>query len=220
MLKYFWKLDISITHIESRPSPKGSDSFRMFIDFYGSLGEPNTDKLLIELKKQCSEILILDQKQVPWFPRHISELDSIAARALSSSDLQADHPGFLDNSYRKRRDELSSLAFSCKIGDPIPKIEYTREEVETWTAILTKLEEVHNQYACKEFLDNFKSMKAVCCKPGTIPQADDISRFLLDKTGFQLRPVAGLLSSRGLRIFFFFFLEIKIILSFSHAIYI
>ena len=55
MLKYFWKLDISITHIESRPSPKGSDSFRMFIDFYGSLGEPNTDKLLIGLKNSAQK---------------------------------------------------------------------------------------------------------------------------------------------------------------------
>eukprot|EP01031_Cornospumella_fuschlensis_P038725 gene38725-47081_t len=42
--------------------------------------ESNTDKLIAELKHRCRDMLVLDEKEVPWFPRHISELDLIAPR--------------------------------------------------------------------------------------------------------------------------------------------
>jgi len=115
-LKYFWKFDVSITHIESRPSLLDSDKFNVYIDFYGAVGEENTDKLVRELKLQCSSILLLDQREVPWFPRHISELDVIANRALitSTGTMETDHPGFNDQTYRHRRNELSVVSYSYR----------------------------------------------------------------------------------------------------------
>lgn len=73
--------------------------------------------------------MILDEKEVPWFPRHISDLDHFANRVLDAgqilsyfpfifeigSDLEADHPGFHDPIYRGRRSELASIAMNYKL---------------------------------------------------------------------------------------------------------
>lgn len=69
ILRYFWKYEISLTHIESRPSPRNNDGFLIFIDFLGDPAEEKTDKLIKELRANCRDILMLDERQVPWFPR-------------------------------------------------------------------------------------------------------------------------------------------------------
>jgi hypothetical protein len=52
-------------------------------------------------------------------------------------------------------------------------------------------------HACREYIDNVEAMeREIGFGPGEIPQAHAISDFLGKRTGFQLRPVAGLLSSR------------------------
>jgi len=198
VLRYFWKYDINITHIESRPSPKGCDCFKFYIDFDGYVGELNTDKFLAELNKVCRNLLVLDQKEVPWFPRKRDELDVIANRVLDAGkDLESDHPGFHDKVYRARRAELADIAVNFKQGESIPFIKYTPEELSVWAAVYDRLSALHDRYACSEYLETLRLMEAHCGYSRTsIPQAQDISNFLMEKTGFSLRPVAGLLSSR------------------------
>eukprot|EP01033_Poteriospumella_lacustris_P006935 gene6935-4999_t len=198
ILRYFWKYEINLTHIESRPCPKNSDGFHIYIDFHGMPGEEKTDKLMKELQSRCRNMLVLDERKVPWFPRHISDLDQIAPRILDANTcLEADHPGFHDKVYRERRGELAQVALDFRYDQEIPYIQYTKSETDTWGVVYKKLETLHKQYACQEFLDILPMMVKQCgYSADNIPQARDISNFLKSRTGFRIRPVAGLLSSR------------------------
>lgn len=198
ILRYFWKYEINLTHIESRPTTKNNEGFNIYIDFHGHLGETKTDKLMRELRARCKNMLVLDEREVPWFPRHVSDLDRIASRTLDAgADLEADHPGFHDPVYRKRRTELANIANSFAHGDEVPFIQYTPEEISTWGTVYAKLKSLQDRYACPEYLKILPLMEKHCgYSENNIPQARDISNFLYAKTGFQLRPVAGLLSSR------------------------
>jgi phenylalanine-4-hydroxylase len=68
-----------------------------------------------------------------WFPRKIRELDFFADRVLDAGrDLSSDHPGFTDPVYRARRQYFADIAANYKHGQPIPRVQYTEEEVKTW----------------------------------------------------------------------------------------
>jgi phenylalanine-4-hydroxylase len=199
ILKYFWKYDINLTHIESRPSPKkDSNGFNIYIDFHGHIGERNTDALMNDLKSRCKNMLVLDEREVPWFPHHISELDKIATRVLDAgAELQADHPGFHDPEYRKRRAQQAEVADNYRYGDELPNVHYTPDEVKTWGIVYDKLKSLQSQFACPEYLKILPSLEKECgYSSNNVPQVNDISKFLKCKTGFQIRPVSGLLSSR------------------------
>ena len=160
VLKYFWKHDINVSRIESRPvqdkqrwGGSGRPKFDFFMDFDGQLSDPNVQRLMQDLGPMTEKLLILDEKDVHWFPRHISELDLIAHRTLDAGvDLESDHPGFNDEVYRKRRAQLAENAFQHQWNMPIPKIEYTPEETATWGAVWDRMEGLWKDYACKEFL--------------------------------------------------------------------
>jgi phenylalanine-4-hydroxylase len=63
--------------------------------------------------------------------------------------------------------------------------------------VYTKLEESQKKYACSEYLSIFPLMQEHCgYSKDRIPQVRDISVFLESRTGFRIRPVAGLLTSR------------------------
>ena len=90
---------------------------------------------------------------VPWFPRHISDLDLIATKTLDAgTDIESDHPGFNDPVYRKRRADLAQLAENHRWDKSIAHIDYTEKEIETWTAVWDKMKGLWDEYACKEYL--------------------------------------------------------------------
>jgi phenylalanine-4-hydroxylase len=82
-------------------------------------------------------------------------------------------------------------------NQPIPTIDYTPAELNVWATVWDKMEGLWDRYACKEYMHSMKLMQEHAgYSRDQIPQQQDISEFLMKRTGFRLRPVAGLLSSR------------------------
>lgn len=108
-------------------------------------------------------------------------------------ELEADHPGFNDPLYRKRRDEIARIAQQHTPGDPPPRVEYLPQENQTWSTVYGQLTKLFPTHACREFNAVFSQLSY---DPERIPQHADIARFLEPRTGFRIEPVAGLVSSR------------------------
>ena len=142
--------------------------------------------------------MVLDDREVPWFPRHIAELDRVANNTLDAGgDLKSDHPGFSDRRYRQRRAEIDHLARAYRHGDALPVVDYTAQETRTWGKVYGRLDALRGDYACDAYLTAFRALEANCgFGSDAIPQARDVSAFLQARTGFVLRPVPGLLRPR------------------------
>uniref|UniRef100_A0A0N5A9V3 phenylalanine 4-monooxygenase n=1 Tax=Syphacia muris TaxID=451379 RepID=A0A0N5A9V3_9BILA len=227
--------NVDLKHIECCPL-NDSNKVQFSVCFEQELKEQQLQKLLGQLKKFSENVSVADSKKLNgsradvvhevclfadnplWFPKHIAELDQFANRILSyGAELDADHPGFKDATYRERRKYFADIAVNHKqlsdttiafndvitklsfylSGQQIPKVQYTAKEIETWRTIYNKLKQLYPDYACMEYNKAFELCKKFCgYSPNNIPQLQDISDFLKSRTGFTLRPVAGLLSSR------------------------
>ncbi len=66
------------------------------------------------------------------------------------------------------------LCPTCR-GTPIPRIEYTAEEVQTWGTVLRELTQLYPQHACQEYLRNFPLFNF---KESEVPQLEEMSRIL------------------------------------------
>uniref|UniRef100_A0AAU7P3Q9 phenylalanine 4-monooxygenase n=1 Tax=Callistoctopus minor TaxID=515824 RepID=A0AAU7P3Q9_CALMC len=202
-LGIFLEHKVSLDHIESRPSREDTKGY----DFYVSCSN-NGDELkeaIKALRQKSTSLQILTRQaeygnktEIPWFPRKICDLDKFANMILSyGSELDADHPGFTDPVYRTRRKEFADIAYNYRHGQPIPRIKYTDVEIETWRTIFKELTNLYPTHACIQFRHIFPLLMDNCgYNENNIPQLEDVSEFLQDCTGFRLRPVAGLLSSR------------------------
>uniref|UniRef100_I3J687 tryptophan 5-monooxygenase n=1 Tax=Oreochromis niloticus TaxID=8128 RepID=I3J687_ORENI len=198
-LKLFQEKHVNLIHIESRKSKRRNSDFEIFVDC-------DTDheqfKELTELLRKHTDIVEISPFDnvlgVPWFPKKISDLDLCANRVLMyGSELDADHPGFKDNIYRKRRQYFSDLAINYKHGEPIPRVDYTAEEVRTWGVVFRELHKLYPSHACREYLKNLPLLTKYCkYSEDNIPQLEDVSHFLKERSGFIIRPVAGYLSPR------------------------
>ncbi|PAV59661.1 hypothetical protein WR25_21254 [Diploscapter pachys] len=204
-LKLFQALDVSLNHIESRPSKTHQGCYEILVECAPDV-EPEKLEEVIALSRQKahSPPLVKEwnakqtKESVPWFPQKINDIDHFANRILSyGEELDSDHPGFTDKVYRERRKYFADIAYNYKHGDKIPRIEYTDKEIETWRTIYTELTKLYPAYGCKEFNYIFPLLQQNCgFGPDKVPQLQDVSDFLHECTGFILRPVAGLLSSR------------------------
>ena len=153
-----------------------------------------------DLKLNTRDVHILEGRRVPWFPRRYKDLDLIANEILDAGadELQSDHPGFNDPEYRERRREIAQIALNYKSGSPIPRVEYNEHEIETWGRVWDQLTPLLQKHACAEHVRLLPLLIENCgYRRDNIPQAQDISDFLKECTGFTLRPVAGLLSARN-----------------------
>jgi len=108
-------------------------------------------------------------------------------------ELDADHPGFSDPDYRRRRDEIAVMAPTFNSGEPPKIVDYSPTECATWATVFEKLTALYPTHACREFAAVIDDIGYVS---DTMPQLADVSRFLAERTGFSLQPVAGLVSAR------------------------
>lgn len=197
MLGIFEDRGVNLTYIESKPS-KGTDpNFDFEVSFDGKSVQ-GLDDLIRELNAQALTVDSQPPLEVPWFPTRIQDIDKFSTKTLDAGeDLEADHPGFSDAVYRERRKLIVHNALTYRHGTPIPRVEYTDEEVETWATVWNKLRAQTDKYAVKQYKEIMPLLERNCgYGERSIPQLEDISQFLQGCTGFSLRPVSGLLSAR------------------------
>ncbi|XP_004752475.1 tryptophan 5-hydroxylase 2 [Mustela putorius furo] len=206
VLNLFQEKHVNMVHIESRKSRRRSSEVEIFVDC--ECGKTEFNELIQLLKFQTTIVTLnppeniwMEEEEledVPWFPRKISELDRCSHRVLMyGSELDADHPGFKDNVYRQRRKYFVDVAIGYKHGQPIPRVEYTEEETKTWGVVFRELSKLYPTHACREYLKNFPLLTKYCgYREDNVPQLQDVSVFLKERSGFTVRPVAGYLSPR------------------------
>jgi len=108
-------------------------------------------------------------------------------------DLPADHPGFSDEVYRRRRSQIAEIGAAYESGTPIPEVEYTAEEDALWQLVSTELATKHQQFACAEYLDAAGRLRL----PGdAVPQLGEVTAALQPLTGWRVEPVPGLVPIR------------------------
>lgn len=202
VLKLFQDHNINLKHIESRSSKKLPDCYE-FVVLYDR--KYDASKIIEKLRAETAYLEVITREKgrkspstIDWFPRRIRDLDTFANNILMcGSELAADHPGFSDPDYCNRRQYFAQLAKTYRHGDRIPRVEYKQSEINTWSAIYDKVVPMYKRHACREYNHIFPLMEENCgYRRDNIPQLEDVSSFLKDSTGFTLRPVAGLLSSR------------------------
>ncbi|XP_064608527.1 tyrosine 3-monooxygenase-like [Liolophura sinensis] len=201
ILKTFENSKVDISHIESRPSLRSEAAFEIYLRCNG---QKNAITVLTNTLKQSSSILDLtvtandEESKDVWFPRHIADLDKCNHLVTKfEPDLDYDHPGFADKVYRQRRQKIADIAFNYRHGQEIPRVEYVEDEIKTWGHVYSQLKRLLPTHACREYLHVFDILERECgyCE-NRIPQLQDVSNFMRKRTGFQLRPVSGLLSAR------------------------
>ncbi|XP_018653973.1 putative tyrosine 3-monooxygenase (Tyrosine 3-hydroxylase) (TH) [Schistosoma mansoni] len=177
---------LNLVHFETRPTLTLSNANRDVQ--YSCLitleaNEINMSLLYEELRGNSfiSGINLLNnQESEDWYPKHISDLDKCQHLLRKfQPELQTDHPGFHDKVYRERREAIAKIAFQYKYGDRIPEVEYTKEEIETWGLVFTKMKAVHASRACREYIDGFQLLEKYCnYNSESIPQLQTICEFM------------------------------------------
>ncbi|KAI8986037.1 Biopterin-dependent aromatic amino acid hydroxylase-domain-containing protein [Pilobolus umbonatus] len=201
-LSEFKAMNISLTRIESRPCQDKKCDYEFFVDF-DAKDKNQVSRIIEGLKKHTKDVAIIGSDvnavgSVPWFPRKMTDLDTFAEKVLEmGEELSSDHPGAKDPVYRARRNEITCLAKTHRTGKPLPRINYTEQENTTWGKVYRSLTAMYPTYACREHVNSFPLLVQHCgYSDKNIPQLEDISQFLKNITGFTIRPVMGLLSSR------------------------
>jgi phenylalanine-4-hydroxylase len=108
--------------------------------------------------------------------------------------LDADHPGFHDAVYRRRRNEIARAALDYREGQPVPSIGYTEQEHEVWTEVWRHLDPLHERYACRAYRD---AGDRIALSRERIPQLNAVNATIQPLLGFRMTPVAGLVAAKS-----------------------
>ncbi|CAG9333917.1 unnamed protein product [Blepharisma stoltei] len=187
--------NLNLVHIESRPASliDADKGFTFIVD----IETPNNNSLenvCKKIKKVCGDVTVLGSLDVPLFPRRFSDIDGMQQLVRP---LHHDHPGSMDPNYWARRQEFGIIAKNCTLSQELPRIQYTSDETQTWQTVYHALSPLYKKIACSEFLLNFKEMENKgIIKENEVPQIAEVNRYLLGKTGFQLKPISAMEKDR------------------------
>uniref|UniRef100_A0A452TJ57 Tyrosine hydroxylase n=1 Tax=Ursus maritimus TaxID=29073 RepID=A0A452TJ57_URSMA len=168
--------EAQIHHLETRPAqrPRAGGPH---LEYFVRCEVPSADlpALLSSVRRVAEDVRGAGENKVLWFPRKVSELDKCHHLVTKfDPDLDLDHP-----------------VSWCPWASWPPVSPFS------WKEVYTTLKGLYITHACREYLEAFQLLERFSgYREDNIPQLEDVSRFLKERTGFQLRPVAGLLSAR------------------------
>jgi phenylalanine-4-hydroxylase len=113
---------------------------------------------------------------------------------VTELELEPGHPGEHDLEYIRRRKELFALCRKHRLerlGPPL--IQYNAEETRIWREVSPKLDELHQKYACRMYLDAKRELNIT---REEIPQLRHLSERLGPVTNMHLVPAEGALPYR------------------------
>jgi phenylalanine-4-hydroxylase len=142
------------------------------------------------MKTQAKSSLLADHADMRLVPLDADETPVDRNRI---AQLDPDHPGFRDQKYRARRNEIAEIALHYSSGQAIPDAPYTREEHRVWRGVWKALELAHQSYACAEYL---RCLDRLDFDHNRIPQLSEVSEKITRISGFRFEPVAGLVEPR------------------------
>lgn len=191
---------LNLTHMESQLHQFSFGDATFEFDVEGALEDRETQECMRELTllPNVSKVTHIPARSVPWFPTSLRDLDEARTTLDGGTALiNEHHPGFNDAGYVARRNLIVENASRHRAGLPIPRVDYLDEEHATWRMVFDRLQEVHVEYAC----DDYKRAMEKFARFGVltrdkIPELQDVSDLLHSLTGFQIRPVSGLLTAR------------------------
>jgi phenylalanine-4-hydroxylase len=107
--------------------------------------------------------------------------------------LASDHPGFADEAYRRRRNEIAEHALRWRPGEPTPDVGYSEAEHDVWRTVCRELRPKHERLAIREFVE---ALDAVALPTDHVPNLDEVSERVEPLTGFRYVPAPGLVPLR------------------------
>ncbi|XP_062510836.1 tryptophan 5-hydroxylase 1-like [Corticium candelabrum] len=197
----------SLLHVESRTAEKADGSLDVCLrctpkdesNWSNGLQHQLQGNGAINVRILPEESSDTSTNTVPWFPRRASDLDLMMSEIydFTTDPDAAKLPEFQDDAYQKRRKFISEQASKYRHGQPIIPIDYNEEETQTWRTVFREVTKLYPTHACRQHNKAFNLMKSSCgYSEDKIPDLEGASKFLQERTGFRLRPVAGQLTPR------------------------
>jgi phenylalanine-4-hydroxylase len=119
-------------------------------------------------------------------------LGSVESGSADLLQIDADHPGFHDPVYRKRRNDIALAALNYRDGEPLPSIAYSDEEHQVWREVWRHLDPLHERYACGAYLE---AAERIDLSRTRVPQLAEVNATIEPLHGFRMSPVAGLVKA-------------------------